>query len=190
VNHYEVLGLAPAAPPEEVRQAYLRLARRHHPDRAGGDAERMREVNEAWTVLGDPARRALYDLTLPGPAAPPVGGSSSLVRPGYEPDPRYDPFDDVAAGEGEEGVWGWSAGMDPEDRPFGPPIVLPRWLRLVPAGTFATSVATTVVATILTSGPLLAFGLMLFVLACVFFLAAPFMALLTARRGDPRHRDL
>ncbi len=62
MTHYEVLGVGSAATPDEVRAAYRRAARDAHPDRHGaGSAERMARVNEAWRVLGDPARRRAYD---------------------------------------------------------------------------------------------------------------------------------
>jgi curved DNA-binding protein CbpA len=69
-NHYATLGVADGADPEAVRRAYLVLARRLHPDRwidASPDERveterRMREVNEAWRVLGNPARRLAYDV--------------------------------------------------------------------------------------------------------------------------------
>jgi hypothetical protein len=65
-----VLGVPSRATDDEVRRAYLDRARETHPDRhidAGNaervDAERrMREVNEAWRVLGNPRRRRRYDL--------------------------------------------------------------------------------------------------------------------------------
>jgi DnaJ domain len=71
-SHYDVLGVARGASGEEVRRAYLHLARELHPDRfsdAGSerraDVERqMREVNEAWRVLGNTGRRLQYDLEL------------------------------------------------------------------------------------------------------------------------------
>ncbi len=69
-SHYEVLGVQPTADQIDIRRAYLDLARRHHPDRVA-DASRpdatgskMREVNEAWRVLGEPVRRRRYDLEL------------------------------------------------------------------------------------------------------------------------------
>jgi DnaJ-domain-containing protein 1 len=78
-NHYDVLGVAPDAAPEELRRAYLGLARRLHPDRvasttmAAADADRsarrMQEVNAAWGVLGDPLRRADYDRMMARVAA-------------------------------------------------------------------------------------------------------------------------
>lgn len=69
-DHYATLGVAAGAEPDEVRRAYLALARQLHPDRwvdssgeQRADADRrMREVNEAWRVLGNPARRLAYDV--------------------------------------------------------------------------------------------------------------------------------
>jgi curved DNA-binding protein CbpA len=60
---YAVLGVASTATPEEVVAAYRALARRHHPDvSAEADAEhRMAEINAAWSVLRDPAKRAEWD---------------------------------------------------------------------------------------------------------------------------------
>ncbi|MGK2950249.1 MAG: J domain-containing protein, partial [Acidimicrobiales bacterium] len=58
---YDELGVPRSAPLAEVRQAYVALARAHHPDRAGGDAARMQAINAAWAVLSDPQRRARYD---------------------------------------------------------------------------------------------------------------------------------
>ncbi len=57
---YGVLGLRPDAAAEEIKRAYRRKAREHHPD-AGGDAERFKEVTHAYEVLSDPDRRARYD---------------------------------------------------------------------------------------------------------------------------------
>ncbi len=60
IDLYEVLQVDRGAEPEVIRAAYRALARRNHPD-FGGDARRMATINEAWNVLGDPARRAAYD---------------------------------------------------------------------------------------------------------------------------------
>ena len=69
-SHYAVLGVAEGAEPDEVRRGYLDMARQLHPDRwidasptERVDVERrMQEVNEAWRVLGNPARRLAYDV--------------------------------------------------------------------------------------------------------------------------------
>ena len=60
IDLYEVLQVDRRAEPEVVRAAYRALARRNHPD-FGGDVRHMASINEAWAVLGDPARRAAYD---------------------------------------------------------------------------------------------------------------------------------
>ncbi|HEX7591831.1 MAG TPA: DnaJ domain-containing protein [Candidatus Limnocylindrales bacterium] len=59
---YEILQVHPRAEAEVVRAAYRTLARKYHPDH-GGDAVRMTQINDAWDVLGDPARRAVYDAS-------------------------------------------------------------------------------------------------------------------------------
>ncbi len=60
---YKVLQVDPEADPEVVQAAYRRLAQKFHPDRAAGPeaAVRMTEINRAWEVIGDPARRAAHD---------------------------------------------------------------------------------------------------------------------------------
>ena len=63
-DFYEVLGVARDAAPEDVKRAYRKQAAAHHPDRNPGDAEaveRFKEAAEAFDVLGDPEKRALYD---------------------------------------------------------------------------------------------------------------------------------
>lgn len=71
-DHYLALGVRPDAAPEEIRAAYLRLMREHHPDRRPGDpasADTARRANVAYHVLGDPSRRARFDCTHPHGAA-------------------------------------------------------------------------------------------------------------------------
>jgi len=64
-DHYATLGVSRKAGPEELRRAYRRLAQRWHPDKNPGDADaenRFKMINEAYSVLSDPSRRAKYDL--------------------------------------------------------------------------------------------------------------------------------
>jgi curved DNA-binding protein CbpA len=59
---YSVLRVPPGAPPAAIEAAYRSLMKRHHPDHAGaGSSERAAEINAAFSVLRDPARRADYD---------------------------------------------------------------------------------------------------------------------------------
>ena len=61
---YGVLGLSKGAPADEIKKAYRKLAREHHPDRNPGDAaaeERFKEIQTAYDVLSDPKKRKAYD---------------------------------------------------------------------------------------------------------------------------------
>jgi len=64
-DYYAVLGVPRTASQKEIKKAFRKLAREHHPDtKGGGDASaerRFKEVNEANAVLSDPDKRALYD---------------------------------------------------------------------------------------------------------------------------------
>jgi molecular chaperone DnaJ len=63
-DYYEVLNLARNASEAEIKQAYRRLAMKHHPDRNPGDQvaeEHFKEAKEAYEVLSDPRKRTAYD---------------------------------------------------------------------------------------------------------------------------------
>jgi molecular chaperone DnaJ len=63
-NLYEILGVRSDASPAELKRAYRRLARKHHPDVNPGDQEaeeKFKEVNSAFEILSDPRKRKLYD---------------------------------------------------------------------------------------------------------------------------------
>jgi DnaJ-class molecular chaperone len=63
-DYYQILGVSKAAPAKDIKQAYRKLARKHHPDVNPGDKSaetRFKEINEAYEVLGDPEKRRKYD---------------------------------------------------------------------------------------------------------------------------------
>lgn len=60
-DYYAVLGLAKGASEDEIKQAYRKLAMKHHPDREGGDEAKFKDIKEAYEVLSDSAKRKSYD---------------------------------------------------------------------------------------------------------------------------------
>src|ERR1700692_3349053 len=63
-DYYSTLGVTKSSTEKEIKQAYRKLARKHHPDVNPGDnaAEaRFKEINEAYEVLGDAEKRKKYD---------------------------------------------------------------------------------------------------------------------------------
>lgn len=62
-DYYETLGVKRDASGEELRKAFRRKAKQHHPDRQGGDAQKMARTNRAYETLSDPSRRLTYDKT-------------------------------------------------------------------------------------------------------------------------------
>jgi len=90
-THYATLGVPVTASGTDIKNAYRVLARKLHPDVASGTEAQFRAVSEAYEVLGNPARRAAYDLQIAPPAeAAPVPPRQSVFtpyasRPGYQP---------------------------------------------------------------------------------------------------------
>src|SRR5262245_11075192 len=63
-DYYKVLGVERGATEKEIRSAFRKLAQQYHPDKNPGDKrseDKFKEINEAYEVLGDPAKRAKYD---------------------------------------------------------------------------------------------------------------------------------
>ena len=74
---YRILGVCRSATEAEIRAAYIRLIKQHHPDRVQDSARSAsRDINHAYAVLKDATRRAEHDRTL---------GSARLVRPAVQP---------------------------------------------------------------------------------------------------------
>src|SRR5688500_12251475 len=63
-DYYATLGVAKTASEKEIKQAFRKLARKHHPDvnlGSSGAEAKFKEINEAYEVLGDPDKRRKYD---------------------------------------------------------------------------------------------------------------------------------
>jgi hypothetical protein len=184
VTHYEVLGVGVRASAREIRASYVARARRTHPDyygeadaptRAAREAE-MRRLNEAWTVLGDPARRASYDLTLAEGAtqAPPTTGEPGF-RPTGGPDPEFVPYDDSDDVD-------YAALLD--DRPVGNGARLPRALQVAPAALLVAAVFSLSAAAVTSLPALVAFGLACLVLSGACFVLVPMLAVMRSLESD------
>jgi DnaJ-class molecular chaperone len=66
---YDILGVTKDASQDDLRKAWLALARKHHPDKTGGNKaseEKLKLVNEAYDTLKRPEKRRQYDETLSG----------------------------------------------------------------------------------------------------------------------------
>jgi DnaJ-class molecular chaperone len=64
-DYYSTLGLSKTATQDEIKQAYRKLAMKHHPDRTGGDDTEFKKIQEAYATLSDPEKRSQYDNPQP-----------------------------------------------------------------------------------------------------------------------------
>ncbi|MDR1185469.1 MAG: DnaJ domain-containing protein [Coriobacteriales bacterium] len=90
-NYYEVMGLKEDASADEIKKAFKKLARKHHPD-AGGDEARFKDISEAYEVLSDKEKREEYDTFLKFGAYGGAAGNGS-------------PFNWSGAGGAGDGSW-------------------------------------------------------------------------------------
>lgn len=109
-NYYDVLGIKKDASADEVKKAFRRLARKHHPD-AGGDEEKFKEINEAYEVLSDTEKRSQYDQYgqyFGGQVPPGAGGGPGGPGGGFNVDlgDLGDIFGGVFGGGGRRGPRG------------------------------------------------------------------------------------
>ena len=179
VDPYAVLGVAHDASDEAARRAYLRLARRTHPDVRGGDpnaAEQMRRINEAWALLSDTPNRS--EITArPAPNHSAAAGAHSRAGQAAEvmdPETVDEPFNRWRAGDDFDG----------DDTPLTP-ARLPTWMRLgAPAG-FVAGVFMLIFAVITGLAVAAAMALMTLAVSGLMFLVAPFVVLASSRRNPP-----
>jgi molecular chaperone DnaJ len=60
-DYYDILGVSKSASEDEIKKAFRKGAHQHHPDKNGGDAEKFKELNEAYQVLSNKEKRSQYD---------------------------------------------------------------------------------------------------------------------------------
>jgi len=63
-SYFAILGISPNATVDEIRSAYRRLAKEFHPDHYTGSSERFRDIQEAYSVLGNRWRRRKYEQSI------------------------------------------------------------------------------------------------------------------------------
>lgn len=90
-NYYLILGLTKEASREDIRTAFRRRAMELHPDRSGLESGPFREVQEAYSVLGDPERRRRYDREHGGPGIR-RHQSGPVPEPLVSQRPKVEPF--------------------------------------------------------------------------------------------------
>jgi hypothetical protein len=185
VSHYDVLGVATDASPETIRRAYVALARQYHPDfHTNASAEvrdanqrAMQAVNQAWTVLSDPALRRRYDERF-GQA---TSDEDRRARDAADQAERaaWRPFDD---GDDDE--------FDPrllEDEPARVPVSRrQQMITVAPTVLFFAGLGAVAVGLVVNLLPLAALGGVFVVLAALGFLVLPLLALSASVRNDRR----
>ncbi|MBG0827522.1 J domain-containing protein [Planomonospora sp. ID67723] len=104
---YQVLGVPPDATPEDLRQAYRRLARRYHPDKNPQGQAAFAEIASAYGLLSDPGRRLRYDAARTVPSS---GGPEDDSGPGDDTGDDSGPAAADGAGHRSGAEYGGAAG--------------------------------------------------------------------------------
>ncbi|MDO4182887.1 MAG: DnaJ C-terminal domain-containing protein [Coriobacteriia bacterium] len=114
-DYYATLGVSRDATPEDIKKAFRTLARTHHPD-AGGSEAKFKEINEAYEVLSDEKKRALYDQYGTAKESEiPFGGGAGYGNVNMEDifagfGSWSEILDSIRRGDGAFGSWDFSGG--------------------------------------------------------------------------------
>ncbi|GCE47817.1 molecular chaperone DnaJ/curved DNA-binding protein [Thermosporothrix hazakensis] len=110
-DYYKILGVTRGASTDDIKKAFRKMARKYHPDVNPGDRkaeEKFKEINEAYEVLSDPAKRRKYDTLGPNwqEQFGGFGAGRSAYRSPFDFDPSGPGFSDFF-----EALFGRQAGM-------------------------------------------------------------------------------
>jgi molecular chaperone DnaJ len=117
-DYYEILGVNKNASADEIKQAYKKLAKQHHPDMVSDkdkDAaeKRFKEINEAYQILNDPQKRKMYDQF--GHAGVGQGPSGAGAGAGFGQQGQWGPFTYSYSNGNGENSFDFGNGFDPFD---------------------------------------------------------------------------
>lgn len=90
-DYYKILGVERSATEEDIKKAYRKLAHQYHPDKAGGNSDKFKEINEAYQTLSNKEKKDQYDRfgrTFDGQGSSPFGNGSpfgSNFEFGFDP---------------------------------------------------------------------------------------------------------
>ena len=106
-DYYETLGVAKTASADEIKSAFRKLARKHHPDLAktkekAAAEEKFKQINEAYEVLSDPGKRSKYDQL----------GANWNQPGGFQPPPDWGRGGDMPGGGGFRRYAGGNGGVE------------------------------------------------------------------------------
>lgn len=69
MDYYNILGVDKKSTPDQIKKAYRKLSLQYHPDKKTGNAEKFKQINEAYQMLGDEEKKRMYDQQQENPFA-------------------------------------------------------------------------------------------------------------------------
>ncbi len=100
-DYYETLGVTKTASKEDIKKAFHKLAHKYHPDKKEGNAEKFKQLSEAYSILSDDKKRAEYDSygrVFEGGAGPQGGGFGGFGGAGFDFSQFQEAFNQGGAG--------------------------------------------------------------------------------------------
>jgi DnaJ-class molecular chaperone len=106
MDYYKLLEVEKSASQDGIKKAYRKMSLKYHPDKPTGDAEKFKEINEAYQTLGDENKRRMYDMKKNG------RGGMNINFGGNMP-PGFHHFNGSQGGEVPDILKMFFGGVDP-----------------------------------------------------------------------------